>query len=117
MLFEQGTNWARNQVHSELSERAVYGHFLAFYLIGCDFIINHVRRFGTGKVGLRGVAHASRDTHPGHRSDPNNRHNFLFVDLTPKKHHPSPYRMNYTEWIVECELAGTPRNREAVLSG
>ena len=33
--------------------------------------------------------------------DPNNRHNFLFVDLTPKKHHPSPYRMNYTEWIVE----------------
>ena len=33
--------------------------------------------------------------------DPNNRHNFLFVDLTPKKHHPSPYRMNYTEWILE----------------
>ena len=32
--------------------------------------------------------------------DPNNRHNFLFVDLTPKKHHPSPYRMNYTEWIL-----------------
>ena len=32
---------------------------------------------------------------------PNNRHSFLFVDLTPKKHHPSPYRMNYTEWIVE----------------
>ena len=32
--------------------------------------------------------------------DPNNRHNFLFVDLTPKKHHPSPYRMNYTEWII-----------------
>ena len=23
---------------------------------------------------------------------------FFFVDLTPKKHHPSPYRMNYTEW-------------------
>jgi len=33
--------------------------------------------------------------------DPNNRHNFLFVDLTPKKHHPSPYRMNYTEWILQ----------------
>jgi hypothetical protein len=32
--------------------------------------------------------------------DPNNRLIFLFVDLTPKKHHPSPYRMNYTEWIL-----------------
>ena len=32
--------------------------------------------------------------------DPNNRQNFLFVDLTPKKHYPSPYRMNYTEWIL-----------------
>ena len=32
--------------------------------------------------------------------DPNNRHNLLFVDLTPKKHHPSPYMMNYTEWIL-----------------
>jgi hypothetical protein len=32
--------------------------------------------------------------------DPNNRHNFLFVDLTPKKEHPSPYRMNYTDWII-----------------
>ena len=31
--------------------------------------------------------------------DPNNRHNFLFVDLTPKKEHPSPYRMNYADWI------------------
>ena len=24
----------------------------------------------------------------------------LPVDLTPKKHHPSPYRMNYTDWII-----------------
>jgi hypothetical protein len=32
--------------------------------------------------------------------DPNNRHNFLFVDLTPKKEHPSPYRMNYMDWII-----------------
>jgi hypothetical protein len=23
------------------------------------------------------------------------------VDLTPKKHHPSPYRMNYTDWIIQ----------------
>jgi hypothetical protein len=32
--------------------------------------------------------------------DPNNRHNFLFVDLTPKKHHPKPiqdelYRVDF----------------------
>jgi len=33
--------------------------------------------------------------------DPDNRHNFLFVDLTPKKCHPSPFRMNYTDWILE----------------
>lgn len=33
--------------------------------------------------------------------DPNNRHNFLFVDLTPKKCHPSPFRMNYTDWILD----------------
>ena len=53
---------------------------LSRVLIGCDFINNHVRRFGTGKVGLRGVAHASaRDTHPGHRSDPATHHDFTHV--------------------------------------
>ena len=34
------------------------------------------------------------------KKDPNNRHNFLFVDLTPKKRHPGPYRMNHTELIL-----------------
>ena len=32
--------------------------------------------------------------------DKDSRHNFLFVDLTKKKSHPSPFRMNYNEWIV-----------------
>ena len=51
---------------------------LSRVLIGCDF--NHVRRFGTGMVGLRGVAHASaRDTHPGHCSDPATHHDFTHV--------------------------------------
>jgi hypothetical protein len=26
--------------------------------------------------------------------EPDNRHNFLFIDLTPKKEHLSPFRMN-----------------------
>jgi hypothetical protein len=29
--------------------------------------------------------------------DTNSRHNFIFLDLTHKKHHPSPYRLNYSE--------------------
>ena len=32
--------------------------------------------------------------------EPGNRHNFLFIDLTPKKEHPSPFRFNYNEWIL-----------------
>ena len=32
--------------------------------------------------------------------EPGNRHNFLFIDLTPKKDHPSPFRFNYNEWIL-----------------
>lgn len=32
--------------------------------------------------------------------EPNNRHNFLFLDLTPKPNHPSPFRMNYTTWLL-----------------
>jgi len=32
--------------------------------------------------------------------EPDNRHNFLFIDLTPKKEHLSPFRMNYTEWLI-----------------
>jgi hypothetical protein len=33
--------------------------------------------------------------------DPDNRHNFLFIDLSKKKEHPSPFRMNYNEWIID----------------
>ena len=33
--------------------------------------------------------------------DPDCRHNFLFIDLTKKKEHPSPFRMNYTDWILD----------------
>lgn len=33
--------------------------------------------------------------------DPDSRHNFLFIDLTKKKEHPSPFRMNYTQWILD----------------
>ena len=33
--------------------------------------------------------------------DPKNRHNFLFVDLFPKKEHPSPFRLNYVDFIVD----------------
>jgi hypothetical protein len=32
--------------------------------------------------------------------DPNDRHAFLFIDLAKKPNHPSPFRMNYNEWIV-----------------
>ena len=32
--------------------------------------------------------------------EPDNRHNFLFLDLTPKKEHPSPFRMNYDTWLI-----------------
>ena len=32
--------------------------------------------------------------------EPNNRHNFLFIDLTPKKEHLSPFRMNYDTWVI-----------------
>ena len=32
--------------------------------------------------------------------DPENGHNFFFVDFRPKKHHPSPHRMKYTDWIL-----------------
>ena len=32
--------------------------------------------------------------------EPNNRHNFLFIDLTPKKEHLSPFRMNYDTWLI-----------------
>jgi hypothetical protein len=33
--------------------------------------------------------------------DPTDRHAFLFIDLMPKKDHPSPFRYNYNEWIVD----------------
>jgi hypothetical protein len=33
--------------------------------------------------------------------DPKNRHNFLFVDLFPKKEHPSAFRLNYVDFIVD----------------
>ena len=33
--------------------------------------------------------------------DPNNRHNFLFVDLFPKKEHASAFRLNYVDFIVD----------------
>ena len=40
--------------------------------------------------------------------EPDNRHNFLFIDLTPKKEHLSPFRMNYTEWLIpEKEQSST----------
>ena len=32
--------------------------------------------------------------------DPENRHNFLTIDLSKKKSHPSPFRFNYKEWII-----------------
>ena len=32
--------------------------------------------------------------------EPGNRHNFLFIDLTPKKEHLSPFRMNYNTWLI-----------------
>ena len=32
--------------------------------------------------------------------DPDDRHVCLFVDLNPKPHHPSPFRINYTDWLI-----------------
>ena len=32
--------------------------------------------------------------------DPNNRHNFLFIDLTKKQEHLSHFRMNYNTWLI-----------------
>ena len=32
--------------------------------------------------------------------DPDDRHACLFVDLNPKPHHPSPFRINYTDWLI-----------------
>jgi hypothetical protein len=32
--------------------------------------------------------------------EPDNRHNFLFIDLTPKQEHLSPFRMNYNTWLI-----------------
>jgi hypothetical protein len=32
--------------------------------------------------------------------DPDDRHACLVVDLDPKPHHPSPFRINYTDWLI-----------------
>ena len=32
--------------------------------------------------------------------DPDDRHACLFIDLNPKPHHPSPFRINYTDWLI-----------------
>tara|TARA_B100001996_G_C18590265_1_gene565822 strand:- start:194 stop:1114 length:921 start_codon:yes stop_codon:yes gene_type:complete len=32
--------------------------------------------------------------------DPDDKHACLVVDLNPKPHHPSPFRINYTDWLI-----------------
>jgi hypothetical protein len=41
-----------------------------------------------------------RAYHAVMNKDPDDRHACLFVDLNPKPHHPSPFRINYTDWLI-----------------
>jgi len=41
-----------------------------------------------------------RAYHAVMNKDPDDRHVCLFVDLNPKPHHPSPFRINYTDWLI-----------------